>query len=128
MQVPRSKFPKKKIMIFVGWVAFCNILAIIIALLWFFRYPDQFGSSSGLKLGITIALNVVSMLLLYPMFTMDPLKEFLIPALIWFVVINTFYVLIGLYVLLFPGIIQLAADLWFHWQLKSRAQKDGKKL
>jgi hypothetical protein len=50
------------------------------------------------------------------MFGMDPITTFLKGALIWFAVITAIYIILGAFIMLIPGTLQLLGDLWFHWK------------
>ncbi|MFX1293193.1 MAG: hypothetical protein ACFFAG_19770 [Promethearchaeota archaeon] len=65
---------------------------------------------------IIIVINVLSIILLYPLPRMDPITPFLKGALIWYIVISIIYIILGAYIVLIPGTVQLLADLWFHWK------------
>jgi hypothetical protein len=54
---------------------------------------------------------------LFPLLRKDPLTPFLKSAIIWFVVISVLYIILGAYIALIPGTVQLLGDLWFHWKL-----------
>ena len=100
------------------WVALCNIAAIIIGFLWVDSYSSDLPTSSGLTVGLIIAINVTSLVMLLPLIKMDPIKPFLVPALIWFAMLVIVYSFIGMYILLILAVVQLAADLWFTQLLK----------
>ena len=116
MSLERKDAPKTFIPIFMIWILLCNISAIILAIIWNIKYPESFRFDATVSMYIVIAINVLSIILLYPMFGMDPITPFLRGALIWFIVISIIYVILGAYIALIPGTIQLFADLWFHWK------------
>ena len=118
MSLSREKLPKSMIPIFMIWIVLCNIGAIIFGTVWYLVEPSAFGSLPFLYLGIAIGINVASLLFLIPLFKMDPIKPFFVPALIWFVVVSIIYIILGLYYFLIFSVIQLLADIWFHWMLK----------
>jgi hypothetical protein len=113
MDLKRESLPKYVIPLFTIWVFLCNVGVVITTIILYENYINIFRFLPGLILGIVIGINVLSIILLYPMFTMDPITRFLIPALIWFGVVAIAYIVFGLYWLLILSVIQLLADLWF---------------
>jgi hypothetical protein len=97
------------------WVALTNLVAIVYGIVLFSSNLAGYGSFPGLKFGVVLAINISSILLLYPMLKMDPIKPFLIPSLIWFGAIVIIYIIMGLYWFLVLAVVQLAADLWFEY-------------
>ena len=116
MTLERKDAPKTFIPIFMIWIFLCNIMAIILAIIWNIQFPESFRFDATVSMYIIIAINVLSIILLYPMLSMDPITPFLKGALIWFIVISIIYVILGAYIALIPGTIQLLGDLWFHWK------------
>jgi hypothetical protein len=114
-EVERNKFPSYVIPLFMIWVAVCNVISIILGSIWL--------NDNSLGFGIVIGINALSIILLYPLFNMDPIKPFLIPALIWYAVVTVVYIILALTLtnliwwFLIPGNFQLGADIWFHWKL-----------
>lgn len=117
MTLERKDAPKTFIPIFMIWIAICNILAIILAIIWNMLFPKSFTFDATVSMYIIIAINVLSIILLYPLPGKDPITPFLKSALIWFIVISIVYIILGAYFALIPGTIQLLGDLWFHWKL-----------
>lgn len=124
MELTRKMLPSYFLPVFMIWVALTNIGVIVVALFLFSSNIALFSSNPGLILGIIIAINVLSIILLYPLFNMDPIKPFLIPALIWFAVVAIIYIIMGMYWLLIFSFIQLGADLWFEWMARSIIKKN----
>ena len=116
MTLERKDVPKTFIPIFMIWIILCNLGAIILAIIWNIYFPQSFNFDATVSMYIIIAINILSIILLYPMPRMDPINPFLKSALIWYVVISIIYVILGAYVALIPGTFQLLADLWFHWK------------
>jgi len=116
MTLERKDAPKSFIPIFMTWIFLCNLVAIILAIIWYIQFPQSFTFNAMVSMIIIIAINVLSVILLYPLPKMDPITPFLKGAIIWFVVITIVYVILGAYVALIPGTIQLLGDLWFHWK------------
>jgi len=116
MSLERKDAPKTFIPLFMIWILLCNITAIILAIIWNSQFPESFRFDATVSMYIVIAINVLSIILLYPLFGMDPITPFLRGALIWFVVISIIYLILGAYIALIPGTIQLLGDLWFHWK------------
>ncbi|MFX1356934.1 MAG: hypothetical protein ACFFA8_06575 [Promethearchaeota archaeon] len=99
------------------WIALTNILAIILAIIWNIFLPESFRFDATISMYIVIAINVLSIILLYPLPSRDPITPFLRSAIIWFIVISIIYIILGTYFALIPGTVQLLGDLWFHWKL-----------
>lgn len=118
MKIPRESLPKYAIPLFSIWVAVCNLTIIVISSIWYASKPGNLGNNPGLIFGVVLSINILSLMLLYPMFSLDSIPVFLIPALIWYLIVSTIYLFLGLYLFLIPGTIQLAADIWFHFILK----------
>ena len=116
MTLERKDAPKSFIPIFMIWIFLCNIMAIILAIIWNIKFPESFRFDATVSMYIIIAINVLSIILLYPLLGMDPITPFLKGAIIWFIVISIIYVILGAYIALIPGTIQLLGDLWFHWK------------
>ena len=116
MTLERKDAPKTFIPIFMIWIFLCNIIAIILAIIWNIQFPESFRFDATVSMYIVIAINVLSIILLYPMLKMDPITPFLKGALIWYAVISIIYLILGAYIALIPGTIQLLGDLWFHWK------------
>jgi hypothetical protein len=116
MTLERKDAPKWFIPIFMIWIFLCNILAIILAIIWYIQFPQSFYFNAMVSMYIIIAINVLSIILLYPLPGKDPITPFLKGALIWFVIVAGVYIILGAYIALIPGIIQLLGDLWFHWK------------
>lgn len=116
MTLERKNAPKTFIPIFMIWIFLCNIMAIILAIIWNIQFPESFRFDATVSMYIVIAINVLSIILLYPMLKMDPITPFLRGALIWYAVISIIYLILGAYIALIPGTIQLLGDLWFHWK------------
>jgi hypothetical protein len=116
MTLERKDAPKSFIPIFMIWIFLCNLVAIILAIIWNFQFPQSFTFDALVSMFIIIAINVLSIILLYPMIGMDPIRPFLKGALIWYIVISIIYVILGAYFALIPGTVQLLGDLWFHWK------------
>ena len=127
MSLARKDAPKTFIPIFMIWIFLCNIIAIILAIIWNIQFPESFRFfgiytitpyDALISMIIIIGINVLSIILLYPMLKMDPITPFLKGALIWYAVISIIYLILGAYIALIPGTIQLLGDLWFHWKRK----------
>ncbi|MFX1574467.1 MAG: hypothetical protein ACFFB0_17135 [Promethearchaeota archaeon] len=116
MTLERKDAPKSFIPIFMIWIFICNIAAIILAILWYFQFPQSFTYDAMVSMYIIIAINILSIILLYPLPRIDPITPFLKGAFIWFIVISVIYIILGAYFALIPGTIQLLGDLWFHWK------------
>ena len=116
MTLARKDVPKTFIPIFMIWIFLCNIVAIILAIVWFMQFPQSFYFDALVSMIIIIAINVLSIILLYPLFNKDPITSFLRSALIWYVAVSIVYIILGGYIALIPGTIQLFGDLWFHWK------------
>jgi hypothetical protein len=116
MTLERKDVPKTFIPIFMLWIFLCNLVAIILAIIWNIQFPQSFYFDATISMYIIIAINVLSIILLYPMPRMDPITPFLKGALIWYIVISIIYVILGAYIALIPGTFQLLGDLWFHWK------------
>lgn len=116
MSLARKDAPKSFIPIFVIWIFACNVVAIILALIWWMQFPQSFFFDATVSLIIIIAINVASIIYLKPMFSMDPIRPFLKGAIIWYAVVAIIYVILGAFIALIPGTIQLMGDLWFHWK------------
>ncbi|MFX0176877.1 MAG: hypothetical protein ACFE85_11665 [Candidatus Hodarchaeota archaeon] len=116
MTLERKDAPKNFIPIFMIWIFLCNVVAIILAIIWYIQFPQSFTFDALVSMIIIIAINVLSIILLYPMFGMDPIRSFLRSALIWYIAISIIYVILGAYIALIPGTAQLLGDLWFHWK------------
>ncbi len=116
MTLERKDAPKTFIPIFMIWIFLCNIVAIVLAIIWNIQFPESFYFDAMVSMYIIIAINVLSIILLYPMPGMDPITPFLKGALIWYAVISIIYIILGAYIALIPGTIQLLGDLWFHWK------------
>ena len=116
MTLERKDAPKTFIPIFMIWIFLCNLVAIILAIIWNIQFPESFYFDAMVSMYIIIAINVLSIILLYPMPGMDPITPFLKGALIWYAVISIIYIILGAYIALIPGTIQLLGDLWFHWK------------
>ncbi|MBN2156479.1 MAG: hypothetical protein JW776_10585 [Candidatus Lokiarchaeota archaeon] len=123
MDLKRESFPKYVIPLFMLWVFLCNVGTIGISIYLYITNVAIFRFRPGLLLGIVIGINLVSIILLYPLFNMDPIKPFLIPALIWFVVVAAVYIIFGLYWLLIFSILQMFADLWFELMYRKALKK-----
>jgi hypothetical protein len=117
MTLEKKDAPKLFIPIFMIWIALCNILAIVLAIIWNILFPQSFYFDATVSMYIIIAINIISIILLYPLPKRDPIKPFLMSAIIWFVVISIIYIVLGAFIALIPGTIQLLGDLWFHWKL-----------
>jgi hypothetical protein len=118
MTLERKDAPKSFIPIFMVWIFLCNIVAIILAIIWNFQFPQSFYFNSLVSMFIIIAINILSIILLYPLLKKDPLTPFLKSALIWFIVVSGTYIILGAFIILIPGTVQLLGDLWFDWKLK----------
>ncbi|MFX1428326.1 MAG: hypothetical protein ACFFBE_17865 [Promethearchaeota archaeon] len=116
MTLARKDVPKTFIPIFMIWIFLCNLLAIILAILWYVQFPESFYFDALVSMIIIIAINILSLILLYPMPRMDPIRPFLKGALIWYAVVSIIYIILGAYIALIPGTVQLLGDLWFHWK------------
>ncbi len=116
MTLERKDAPKTFIPIFMIWIFLCNLVAIILAIIWNIQFPQSFYFDATVSLYIIIAINILSIILLYPLPRMDPITPFLKGALIWYIVISITYVILGAYIALIPGTVQLLGDLWFHWK------------
>jgi len=116
MTLERKDAPKSFIPTFMIWIFLCNIVAIILAIIWYIQFPQSFTFDAMVSMYIIIAINILSIILLYPMLGMDPITPFLKGALIWYIVISIIYIILGAYFALIPGTIQLLGDLWFHWK------------
>ncbi len=116
MTLERKDAPKSFIPIFMIWIFLCNLVAIILAIIWNIQFPQSFTFDAMVSMYIIIAINVLSIILLYPLLRMDPITPFLKGALIWYIVISIIYVILGAYFALIPGTVQLLGDLWFHWK------------
>jgi len=117
MTLAKKDAPKSFIPIFMIWIALCNIAAIILSIIWYISFPESFWFDATISMVIIIAINVLSIILLYPVPIRDPIRPFLKSAIIWFVVISIIYIVLGAFFALIPGTIQLLGDLWFHWKL-----------
>ncbi|MBD3214989.1 MAG: hypothetical protein GF311_20425 [Candidatus Lokiarchaeota archaeon] len=118
MTLNRKDAPKSFIPTFIVWIFLCNVIAIILAVVWWLQFPDTFLFDATISMIIIIGINVLSIILLYPMFGMDPIRPFLKGALIWYVVISVIYIILWAWIFLIPGTLQLTGDLWFHWKRK----------
>ncbi|TFF95378.1 MAG: hypothetical protein EU544_02910 [Promethearchaeota archaeon] len=118
MTLERKDVPKSFIPTFMIWIFLCNIAAIILAIIWAMQFPESFFFNATVSMYIIIAINVLSIILLYPMLGMDPITPFLRGALIWYAVVALIYIILGAFIALIPGTIQLLGDLWFHWKRK----------
>ena len=116
MTLERKDAPKTFIPIFMIWIFLCNLVAIILAIMWNIQFPESFTFDATFSMYIIIAINIISIILLYPMLGLDPIIPFLKGALIWYIVVSILYVILGAYIALIPGTIQLLGDLWFHWK------------
>ncbi len=116
MTLERKDAPKSFIPIFMIWVFLCNLVAIILAIIWNIHFPQSFYFDATISMYIIIAINILSIILLYPLLSMDPITPFLKSALIWYIVISIVYIILGAYFALIPGTVQLLGDLWFHWE------------
>jgi len=116
MTLERKDVPKSFIPIFMIWIFLCNLVAIILAIIWNIQFPQSFTFDAMVSMYIIIAINVLSIILLYPLPGKDPLTPFLKSALIWYVAISIIYIILGAYFALIPGTVQLLGDLWFHWK------------
>ena len=116
MTLERKDVPKTFIPLFMIWIFLCNIVAIILAIVWYVQFPESFYFDALVSMIIIIAINVLSIILLYPLFNKDPITPFLRSALIWYAAVSIVYIILGAYIALIPGIIQLLGDLWFHWK------------
>ncbi len=116
MTLERKDAPKTFIPIFMIWIFLCNIVAIILAIIWNIQFPQSFTFDAMVSMYIIIAINILSIILLYPLLGKDPITPFLKGALIWYIVISIIYVILGAYFALIPGTVQLLGDLWFHWK------------
>jgi len=112
MSVPRNKAPKWFIPTFMVWIVICNIMAIILAIL----VPATLTLDATISMIIVILINIVSIIFLYPLLKQDPLTPFIRGAFIWFAVVTIIYIILGAWVILIPGTIQLLADLWYNWK------------
>ncbi|MBD3254977.1 MAG: hypothetical protein GF383_07780 [Candidatus Lokiarchaeota archaeon] len=118
MTLQRKEAPKYFIPTFMIWIFLCNVTAIILAIVWAIQFPESFWFNSTVSMFIIIGINVLSIILLYPLLNMDPLTPFLKGALIWYVIISIVYIVLAAYFALIPGTIQLLGDLWYHWKRK----------
>ncbi|MGV9174130.1 MAG: hypothetical protein ACOC44_18675 [Promethearchaeia archaeon] len=118
MTLERKDAPKSFIPIFMVWIFLCNVAAIILAIIWWLEFPESFRFDAMISMVIVIAINVVSIFLLYPMLNMDPITPFLKGAFIWYAVVSIIYIILAAYIALVPGTIQMLGDLWFHWKRK----------
>ncbi|NVM20017.1 MAG: hypothetical protein HWN80_20115 [Candidatus Lokiarchaeota archaeon] len=116
MTLERKDAPKSFIPIFMIWIFLCNLVAIILAIIWYIQFPQSFYFDALVSMIIIIAINILSTVLLYPMLGVDPITPFLNGALIWYAAISTIYVILGAYIALIPATIQFLGDLWFHWK------------
>jgi hypothetical protein len=116
MTLERKDVPKTFIPVFMIWIFLCNILAIILAIVWYIQFPQSFYFDALVSMYIIIAINILSIILLYPLPKRDPITPFLKSALIWYAVVSIVYIILGAYIALIPGTIQLLGDLWFHWK------------
>ena len=116
MTLERKDAPKTFIPIFMIWIFLCNLVAIILAVVWNIHFPQSFYFDATVSMYIIIAINILSVILLYPLPRMDPITPFLKGALIWYAVISIMYIILGAYIALIPGTFQLLGDLWFHWK------------
>ncbi|MFX0024465.1 MAG: hypothetical protein ACFE9S_19260 [Candidatus Hermodarchaeota archaeon] len=66
---------------------------------------------------VIVGINVLSIILLFPLFKKDPITRFLKSTIIWFIAISVIYIILGAYIALIPGTVQLLGDLWYHWKL-----------
>ncbi|MFW9896194.1 MAG: hypothetical protein ACFFD7_10355 [Candidatus Thorarchaeota archaeon] len=116
MTLERKDAPKTFIPIFMIWIFLCNLVAIILAIIWNIQFPQSFRFDSIISMYIIIAINILSILLLYPLIRMDPITPFLKGAIIWYIVVTTVYIIFAAYFAVIPGTVQLLGDLWFHWK------------
>ena len=116
MTLERKDAPKSYIPIFITWIFLCNVAAIILAIIWAIKFPESFFFDATVSMIIVIAINVASIIYLKPMFSMDPITSFLKGAIIWYAVVAIIYIILGAFIALVPGTIQLLGDLWFHWK------------
>ncbi|MFX1554939.1 MAG: hypothetical protein ACFFBV_13505 [Promethearchaeota archaeon] len=98
------------------WIFLCNIVAIILVIIWNIQFPQSFYFDATVSMYIIITINVLSIILLYPLPRMDPIIPFLKSAIIWYIVNSIVYVVLGAYFALIIGTVQLLGDLWFHWK------------
>ncbi len=116
MELKREALPAYFIPLFSIWVALCNIGVIVLSIIFYIMNIEFSGLlelSAGVDLGIILGINVLSLILLFPLIKMDPISPFFIPALIWFILVTATYILFGMYILLIFGGVQLLADIWF---------------
>ncbi|MFW9989587.1 MAG: hypothetical protein ACFFC3_13110 [Candidatus Odinarchaeota archaeon] len=116
MILERKDAPKSFIPIFMIWIFLCNLVAIILAIIWYIQFPQSFYFDELISMCIIIAINVLSIILLYPLPHRDPITPFLKSAIIWYIVILIIYIILDAYFALIPGTFQLFGDLWFHWK------------
>jgi len=116
MTLERKDAPKSFIPIFMIWIILCNIAAILLAVIWNIYFPQSFFFDATISMYIIIAINILSIILLYPLPRMDPITPFLKSAIIWYIVTTIIYVILGAFIALVPGTFQLLGDLWFHWK------------
>ncbi|MHA2127632.1 MAG: hypothetical protein ACW99E_20215 [Promethearchaeota archaeon] len=116
MTLERKDVPKTFIPIFMIWIFLCNLVAIILSIIWNIQFPQSFYFDATVSMYIIIAINILSIILLYPLPHMDPITPFLKGALIWYAVISIIYIILGANIALIPGTVQLLGDLWFHWK------------
>ncbi|MFX0043437.1 MAG: hypothetical protein ACFE8L_11035 [Candidatus Hodarchaeota archaeon] len=117
MTLERKDAPRTFIPIFMIWIFLCNITAILLAVIWNIYFPQSFFFDATISMYIIIAINILSIILLYPLLRKDPLTPFLMSAIIWYTVTTIIYVILGAFIALIPGTFQLLGDLWFHWKL-----------
>ena len=116
MDLKREAVPSYFLPVFSIWVVVCNIGAIVLSTIFFIMDIEFVGLielSAIVDFGIILGINILSILLLLPLLKMDPIVPFFIPAIIWFVLVTTVYILFGMYILLIFGGFQLGADIWF---------------
>ncbi len=118
MSIEREKLPKSAIPIFMVWVAACNVAAIIMAVVFKQGSSENLGYNPTVSFWLILVINVLSIILLYPLFGMDPVKKFMKSAIIWFVLISVVYLVIGAFLFLIPGVVQLLADVWFNAKIE----------
>ncbi|UYP44296.1 hypothetical protein NEF87_000581 [Candidatus Lokiarchaeum ossiferum] len=117
MPVSKEKFPKYAIPLFNSWVALCNFALIIIASIWYATNPSKLGNNPELAFGLTIGINILSLLMLVPFLKLDEIPRFIIGAIIWYIIVSIVYIILGLYIFVIFGTIQLIADIWLDFKI-----------
>ena len=121
MATNRKDLTKNQIPIFGVWVALANIAAIAMALIFYFGPQDLLGPNELVSLVVILVINILSIILLYPLFVRESIAPFMKSALIWFVFVSIVYIALGAYLFLILAVVQMLGDAWFMQELKKSA-------